>query len=89
MGEARWIATRWIAAAEGLRPEMDDKRWIPSGDTSELPKRIIHSCVSYKDTVENQIWQLPVKREVGRTWKQLEEDYSIEAPVISKQSRSR
>jgi len=32
MAEARWIATRWIAARDGLRPEMDDKRWIPSGD---------------------------------------------------------
>jgi len=34
MAEARWIATRWIAATDGLRPEMDDKRWIPSGDGS-------------------------------------------------------
>jgi len=25
---------RWIAAREGLRPEMDDKRWTPSGDGS-------------------------------------------------------
>jgi len=25
---------RWIAAKDGLRPEMDDKRWIPSGDGS-------------------------------------------------------
>jgi len=25
---------RWIAPREGLRPEMDDKRWTPSGDGS-------------------------------------------------------
>jgi len=25
---------RWIAAREGLRPEMDDKRWTPSADGS-------------------------------------------------------
>jgi len=25
---------RWIAAREGLPPEMDDTRWIPSGDGS-------------------------------------------------------
>ena len=29
MAEARWIATRWIAARAGLRPEMDcGRRWI-------------------------------------------------------------
>ena len=34
MAEARWIATRWIVAGEGLRPEMGDKRCIPSRDRS-------------------------------------------------------
>jgi hypothetical protein len=36
--------SNWIATREGLRPEMDDKRWIPSGDGSR------------PDMYRNRIW---------------------------------